>query len=238
MTETFDFTLLAAATPPDQIQWKPQGKPFKKEEGYLCRAVPHFDARYTQNRLDAVVGPINWQVDAKEVHGIVLVGIAIREFLAGGWVWKWDTGMEADPFEDIKKAEAKERDDRAAIKGVISGGLKRAGVLWGIGRDVYAMDQKWLACEVDERGKFIKWAKKTAKADAQAKALKPKTDVADARKTIVKYLSGNLEWTADAAEKWLAQEEKKHGVDIDALRKIYRIAEGTDKGKRGNKSGS
>lgn len=84
------------------------------------RQLSYVTARFVMDRLDEI-GAENWQ-DAYQdrVDGSVRGGIGI--LVEGEWVWKWDVGTESDIESE---------------KGVHSDAFKRAGVKWGIARDLY-----------------------------------------------------------------------------------------------------
>jgi hypothetical protein len=93
----------------------------KQRQGPGGRMLDYIDARFVMDRLDAAVGPTDWQDRYEDLpNGSVRCGIGIR--YGEDWVWKWDVG---DP-SDIE-----------ATKGAHSDAFKRAGVKWGIGRDLY-----------------------------------------------------------------------------------------------------
>jgi hypothetical protein len=98
----------------------------KQRQGPGGRMLDYIDARFVMDRLDAAVGPNNWQDKYEDLpNGSVRCGIGIRlgdQVVGIDWVWKWDVG---DP-SDIE-----------ATKGAHSDAFKRAGVKWGIGRDLY-----------------------------------------------------------------------------------------------------
>ena len=102
---------LAAATDRAEVKQRP---------GPGGKVIDYIDARYVFDRLDAAVGPTNWQTQLFAVNGGMLAGIGIK--LGGEWIWKWDGG---DP-SDIE-----------GFKGQISDSIKRAAVQWGIARDLY-----------------------------------------------------------------------------------------------------
>ena len=83
--------------------------------------LSYVDARYVMDKLDHL-GPENWQdryVD--RAGGSVRCGIGL--LIDGEWVWKWDVGTESDIEPE---------------KGSYSESFKRAGVKWGIARDLYS----------------------------------------------------------------------------------------------------
>lgn len=108
------------------------------------------DARCDMNILDETVGAENWQRDHKELKGNMYCGIAINKNRGDNsapplWVWKWDCGAES--FSEKEKGEA-------------SDSFKRAGVNWGIGRELYTSPFIWIKaadCKItkNDKGKFV-----------------------------------------------------------------------------------
>lgn len=132
---------LAAEFPRDAVHWRSQTL---TRNGDKALALAYLDARDVMDRLDEVCGPENWQSEITETaKGRVICRLGIR--IGDQWVWKsdgaGDTAVEGE-------------------KGGISDSLKRAAVLWGIGRYLYRMDAVWAPCETYEKnGKryFSKW---------------------------------------------------------------------------------
>jgi hypothetical protein len=82
--------------------------------------LDYVDARYVMDKLDHL-GPENWQDQfVDRTDGSVRCGIGL--LIGGDWVWKWDVGTVSDIEPE---------------KGSYSEAFKRAGVKWGIGRDLY-----------------------------------------------------------------------------------------------------
>lgn len=108
-------------TPTEEIKHREQ----RKKDGSSF-TLDYVDARYVQTMLDETVGPENWQSAFNDsAIGGVRCGIGIlvaREDGGSAWVWKWDVG---DPTEI------------EPVKGAHSDAFKRAGVQWGIARDLY-----------------------------------------------------------------------------------------------------
>lgn len=103
--------LLHAATPPDEI---------RQRQGPGGRMLDYIDARFVMDRLDEL-GPEHWQDRYEDrADGSVRGGIGI--LIDGEWIWKWDVGTQSDIEPE---------------KGSYSEAFKRAGVKWGIGRDLY-----------------------------------------------------------------------------------------------------
>ena len=83
----------------------------------------HINARDVMFRLDAVVGPLNWQDSYEEVLGRVICTLKVR--IGDEWI------STADGAGDTKIE---------GEKGGISDAFKRAGVKWGIGRYLYYLN--------------------------------------------------------------------------------------------------
>lgn len=132
------FQQLAAPFPPDAISWRAQSLTADKTK---AMALAYIDARDVMDRLDAVVGPANWQDSYSETpKGRLICTLSIRA--DGEWISKSDGAGDTDVEGD---------------KGAISDSLKRAAVKWGIGRYLYDIKAPWAECEVGSNGKWKKW---------------------------------------------------------------------------------
>jgi hypothetical protein len=142
------FEQLAAPFPPERVSWrvgstnkrkweeaKKQGKEITRRGQPLC----YIDARDVMERLDAVMGA-QWQTDHIPMHnGTMCCRIGLQ--IEGDWLWRTDG---AGPTGDIDNAAQREM----AQKGGYSDAFKRAAVLWGVGRYLYAISAPWI--ELDE----------------------------------------------------------------------------------------
>jgi hypothetical protein len=226
---------LQAPTPKEDIAFKPQGKPIasKHGPGYVCRAVPYVDARFVMQRLDDTVGPANWATDVKNVGGLVAVGIGIYDDSEKQWVWKWDTGMEGNPFRASTDGQKTDKRDEIAFKGLISNGLKRAANQWGIGRDTYGLGIRWAPCEVygDNTEKWKAWLPegKPHQANGATKKAGPGSfehlaQTQDATLKIIKVLTEKGGMTEKDARAWVQAALAKTDGALDAYRSIYKEA--------------
>ncbi len=133
-----DLLRLADPFPPADIDWKPGSVTRDKSKGM---AMAYLTSRAVQDRLDAVCGPADWRNEFREgPGGGVLCGLSVfveRPDGSSDWVTKWD-GADNTAVE--------------AIKGGLSGSMKRAAVMWGIGRYLYDLPVQWV--RLDERGRF------------------------------------------------------------------------------------
>ena len=134
-----DLSRLADPFAPSDIDWKPGTVTRDKSKGL---AMAYLTSRAVQERLDTVCGPADWRNEFREgPGGGVLCGLSIyvqREpGELGEWVTKWD-GAENTAVD--------------GVKGGLSGALKRAAVMWGVGRYLYELPAQWV--RLDERGRF------------------------------------------------------------------------------------
>jgi hypothetical protein len=153
MTHTEIVKALAEPTLPAKIKFLPRSV-FAKQEGAAVKhralALPFIDARYVQERLDEIAGPLGWQSKIEYFGGFVCVGIAIRDPDTGEWVWKWDTGQD----EASSQVPTENGDDDMSDYGrsIVSQGIKRAAYQWNIGRDLYTLPKRWVPCTVKKIG--------------------------------------------------------------------------------------
>ncbi|MBL8055954.1 MAG: SWIM zinc finger family protein [Anaerolineales bacterium] len=133
---------LRAPFPASQVSWKPQT--ISKDKA-RAMAVAYIDARDVMDRLDEVVGAFNWQVEHREAAGQLITGLGLRHPQDGQWRWKWDVGFVGGSDSDNDDEQMK------AVKGTASDGLKRAAVLWGVGRYLYSLPKQWLDWDADKR---------------------------------------------------------------------------------------
>lgn len=228
---------LQAPTPPDDIKFLP--KSIKQVDGHngTALAIPHIDARFTQSRLDEACGPFNWQSEARECSGFLCVGIGIRNPETSEWLWKWDSGDEG------------KGDGKYGAKDKISGGLKRAGYLWGVGRDVYAYPTRRLKCKIyignDKKPKFRYWTEnpleeKRGFDDPPPREEEPPNDKpvgngeldpepeevtpAQARRLVLDYAVTKIEMSTKEANEWIIKRENdalKAGKTVEGYKKMY-----------------
>lgn len=107
--------------PVEAISWRVGATTKDKSKGI---ALAYIDARDVMERLDKIVGAENWQC-RYPFAGCCEVGIRID----GEWIWKANGAGETD-YE--------------GTKGMYSDSLKRAAVLWGVGRYLYNLPNVWV----------------------------------------------------------------------------------------------
>lgn len=110
-----DIAKLSEPLPIDQIDFRVQSI----NKGGYATILAYKDARADMDRLDASVGPMNWQRrHTRENHNCI---VSIRND-DGSWIDKEDTGTESNTEKE---------------KGLASDSFKRACFNWGIGRELY-----------------------------------------------------------------------------------------------------
>lgn len=136
-----DLTALKAPFPASDIEWR-IGRAGKNTKGVWATCLAYLTNRAIMDRLDAVVGPANWRNEYRDAPGGgILCGLSIR--CGDEWVTKWDGA---------------EHTDMEAVKGGLSGAMKRAGVQWGIGRYLYKLEEGF-ADVTSERGPGSRYAR-------------------------------------------------------------------------------
>jgi hypothetical protein len=113
----------------DQIRWRPGSMTKDKSKAV---ALAYIDARDVMDRLDQSVGPENWQC-RYPFAGCCELGIKVGDH----WVWKTN-GADETNIE--------------GVKGQFSRAFVRAGVMWGIGRYLYDLPNRYYP--LGEYGRF------------------------------------------------------------------------------------
>lgn len=115
-------TALQAPFEDKDIEWRAQTSG-EKNGKYWALLLAYVTNRAIQDRLDDVMGIENWRnAYDKAPDGGILCGLSLK---FDEWVTKYD-GAENTAME--------------AVKGGLSGAMKRAAVQWGIGRYLYNLD--------------------------------------------------------------------------------------------------
>lgn len=144
---------LKAHTPPREVKYLPQAI---DKENRTALALAYVDARYVEDSLDAICGPLGWTSEVEEIGGFLCVGIGIRNPENPiDWVYKWDTGQD----EPTDETDYEDKSDAVTVAGksLVSRGLKRAGVQWGIARDLYDIPKRRRPIRLTASGKFAGW---------------------------------------------------------------------------------
>ena len=107
----------------------------KSSNGAYCTLLAYKDARVDMAILDEIFGQGLWQNEYKrDTKGVLQCGIAVH-YENVGWVWKWSNGTESNTEKE---------------KGEYSDAFKRAGFMWGIGRELYDVPTLFVNMNQDE----------------------------------------------------------------------------------------
>ena len=135
----------------DEYEWRVQSE---THDGTKVMVLCYVQARAIQNRLDDVLGVFGWQSRYQMFDsGAVLCALSLLHPSTGQWICKEDGASQTDI---------------EAVKGGISGALKRAGSAWGIGRLLYNLPANRVALKTSgehwhkvkkgpNQGKFMYW---------------------------------------------------------------------------------
>ena len=170
---------LSAPFAPEAVHWKAQRV---DAQGERALAVPYLDAREVARRLDEVAGPLGWQVTHLMVGDHLVTGIGICNPQGGGWTWKWDRGFVDRAGNDDEKerggasSSRRAEDEETSPNGTLSDGLKRAAVLWGVGRYLYRVPRVWVDYDPKSRSllqtpRLPAWAQPAKEDDRPRKSL-------------------------------------------------------------------
>ena len=118
---TVDLEKLTEPLKPGDISFYPRDI-VKYGDDCKCLLLPYKTARIDMARLDDACGHM-WQTKYKrDSKGVLLCGIGIYFLDIEQWVWRWYDGEEST---------------FSKTKGEHSDAFKRAGYMWGIGRELY-----------------------------------------------------------------------------------------------------
>lgn len=213
--------------PSKDIEWRVTRSGVKKNGEPWALVTAYVTNRAIMDRLDEVCGPANWQNRFTEgPNGGQLCGISVR--VGDEWIMKWD-GADNTQIE--------------AVKGGLSGAMKRAAVQWGIGRYLYSVEEGYAQVFTDEsstkgiyRGEakrkdntrvYFTWNPPKLPAwalpsDDDGKGAAPVTDSAPQN-------GGNQDKKVNKKQfDDVLSECKKHGADSAALFKHFGVKRGSE----------
>lgn len=121
---------LAEPFPFESVEWRISRSGIKSNGEPWAKCLAYIDNRAVQQRLDDVLGIDGWENIYKDApSGGVLCGISVN--FGGRWITKWD-GAAQTAVE--------------SVKGGLSGAMKRAAVMFGVGRYLYSMPEEFATC--------------------------------------------------------------------------------------------
>ncbi len=129
---TMDLQKLAEPFDPSDIEWR-IGQAGKGKSGKMyAKVLAYLTSRAVMQRLDDVCSPLDWKNEfSPGPSGGIVCCLSI-----------WDEEKQ----EWIGKCDGADNTDIEAVKGGLSDSLKRAGVLWGIGRYLYNLGETFAEC--------------------------------------------------------------------------------------------
>ncbi len=143
---------LQAPFPADGYEWRVDRE---THGGKRVTVLCYVTSRHIQNRLDEIFGPFGWYPEYTQgPDGGVLCKLCCQDPETEVWIGKQDGAQNTK---------------QSAVKGGISGALKRAGSVWGIGRLLYNLEasnvelknngQRWHKVKSDgvNKDKFMHW---------------------------------------------------------------------------------
>lgn len=131
---SIEWSKLTAPFPSADVEWR-ISQAGSGTNGVWAKVLAYITARAIQERLDEVFGVDGWRNEFREGPS---GGVICRLYFRGDdgeWTWRED-GAENTEIE--------------AIKGGLSGALKRAGAALGIGRYLYHLPEGW--AKVSDKG--------------------------------------------------------------------------------------
>ncbi|WP_432323415.1 Rad52/Rad22 family DNA repair protein [Yersinia enterocolitica] len=142
-----DLNKLDEPFPTADIEWRVQscgvtnnGKPWAMVLAYVTN-------RAIMKRLDDVCGKAFWRNEFQPAPDSgVMCGISIK--VEEEWITKWD---------------AAENTQVEAVKGGMSGAMKRAAVQWGIGRYLYSLEEGFAEVSLEKRSGWSRASTKDKK---------------------------------------------------------------------------
>jgi len=175
------FAALAAEFPRDAVHWRAQTL---TANGDKALALAYLDARDVMDRLDEVCTPAGWRNSVTETpKGRVIATIEIK--FGDEWVGKTDGAGDTDVEGE---------------KGGISDSLKRAAVLWGIGRYLYRLPAVWAPCETYEKSGKKHWKAWKGSPWDQVRGFSGPTNTAERPKPTDKISDKQRDWLIGHAE--------------------------------------
>lgn len=134
-----DLIKLQEPFPAQDIEWRLQS--CGESKGKLWgKVLAYITSRAVQERLDNVCGPDGWQCSIQKEGDAYLCTLSVR------------VEHEDGSIEWISRTDGADATDIEAVKGGISGAIKRSAVLFGCGRYLYQLKDNWAI--ISDKGSF------------------------------------------------------------------------------------
>lgn len=123
---------------PCDIEWRIQQSGKTGQGKVYAMVLAYVTNRAIMSRLDDVCGKGYWRNEYQPAPcGGVMCGISIK--FDGEWITKWD---------------AAENTQVEAVKGGMSGAMKRAAVQWGVGRYLYNLEEGFAQTSLEKNNSW------------------------------------------------------------------------------------
>ncbi len=141
-----DLNKLDEPFSPEDIEWRVQQCGIASS-GPWAMVLCYVTNRAIMKRLDEICGKAGWRNEFQKAPDTgVMCGISIK--VGDEWITKWD---------------AAENTQVEAVKGGMSGAMKRAAVQWGIGRYLYQLEERFAVCSTERTNGWNKASYKDKK---------------------------------------------------------------------------
>lgn len=134
-----DMAKLKEPFPETDLEWRLQSCG-EKNGKFWGKALAYITSRAVQDRLDEVCGQDGWKTSVRREGDAYICTLSVRVTHDDGTT-EW-----------ISREDGADSTDIEAIKGGISGAIKRSAVHFGIGRYLYNLKDNWAI--VCENGKY------------------------------------------------------------------------------------
>lgn len=146
-----DMAKLKEPFPESDLDWRLQSCG-EKNGKFWGKALAYITSRAVQDRLDEVCGPDGWKTSVRREGDAYICTLSVR------------VTHEDGATEWLSREDGADSTDIEAIKGGISGAIKRSAVHFGIGRYLYNLKDGWaVICEngkysgKTKEGKWFNW---------------------------------------------------------------------------------
>ena len=140
--------------PSKDIDWRLQSCG-EKNGKFWGKALAYITSRAVQERLDSVCGPDGWKLNIRK-ETVILSNPKENSKPLYGDAYFAELSIRVEhedgTAEWITRVDGADATDIEPVKGGISGAVKRAAVLFGIGRYLYNLTESW--AEISDSGKY------------------------------------------------------------------------------------
>ena len=175
------------------------------------------DARCDMAVLDEIYGADLWQSRYEKIDGVLYCAIGIYNKTIKEWIWKTSNGIESQGTGD---------DDPNNKKGEASDAFKRAGFMWGIGRELYEWKDLWIDYD-KQKDKYERF--RVTKIDYDSKGQPKDLIIVNSKNKIVYklengyYKKGKGEVEEEVAEEIKSEPQAQNEPEIKEVEKVVDV---------------